>query len=58
MLRLSPPDLHPGSGGQPFGLGPLVLSRAEAARSRIVQVPPGSAERLCGRRWDWVEALG
>jgi hypothetical protein len=57
-LRLSPPDLHPGSGGQPFGLGPLVLSRAEAARSRIVQVPPGAAERLCGRRWDWVEALG
>jgi hypothetical protein len=57
-LRLSPPDLHPGSGGQPLGLGPLVLSRAEAARSRIVRVQPGAAERLCGRRWDWVEALG
>jgi hypothetical protein len=56
-LRIGPPDLRPGSGGQPFALGPLALTRAEAPRSRLVRVPPDRAHRLCGRRWDWIEAV-
>jgi hypothetical protein len=57
-LRLAAPDLHPGSGGQPLAIGPLAVSRAETPESRIVRVPPHRADRLCGSRWDWVEALG
>jgi hypothetical protein len=56
-LELSGPDLHPGSGGQPLPLGPLVLSRAEAADARLTSVDASRARRLCGRRWDWVEAV-
>jgi hypothetical protein len=57
-LRLGEPDLHPGSGGQPLALGPLALSRAgPPQRARIVRVEPQHARRLCGRRWDWIEAL-
>ena len=57
-LRLAEPDLHPGSGGQPLALGPLTLTRAEAADSRAVRVRPAAAEaRLCGRPWDWIAAL-
>jgi hypothetical protein len=56
-LRLGDPDLHPGSGGQPLALGPLALSRAEQPQARIVRVEPRHARRLCGRRWDWIEAL-
>jgi len=57
-LRLAEPDLHPGSGGQPLALGPLALSRAEAPDARIVHFDSRQARRLCGRRWDWIEALG
>ncbi|HSJ17038.1 MAG TPA: hypothetical protein VK920_02985, partial [Solirubrobacterales bacterium] len=56
-LRLAEPDLHPGSGGQPLALGPLTVSRAEAAGARVERVPTAAASRLCGRRWDWIEAL-
>jgi len=50
-------DLHPGSGGQPLPFGPLVFSRQEAADAELTFVDAGDAERLCGRRWDWIEAL-
>jgi hypothetical protein len=57
-LRLAGPDLHPGSGGQPLALGPLTLSRADAADARVLHVRPVDAtRRLCGRRLDWIEAL-
>lgn len=56
-LKLAAPDLHPGSGGQPLPLGPLVLSRAEARDSAVRTVPPRHAGRLCGRSWDWIEIL-
>jgi hypothetical protein len=56
-LRYSGPDLHPGSGGLPLPLGPLVLSRSQAADGRVTYVDPAGAASLCGRRWDWVEAL-
>jgi hypothetical protein len=56
-LRLAEPDVHPGSGGQPLALGPLALSRAEAPDARVVHVQRRHAQRLCGRRWDWIEAV-
>jgi len=52
-----PPDLHPGSGGEPSPVGPLVLSRQDVAATRISRYRVARARRLCGRRWDWVEAL-
>jgi hypothetical protein len=56
-LDVSGPDLHPGSGGYPVGMGPLVLGRS-AGDGAVVEVASAAAEKtLCGRRLDWVEAL-
>jgi hypothetical protein len=56
-LRYGGPDLHPGSGGAQFEMGPLVLSRTTAALP-VTYVRPAQAQRLCGKKLDWVEALG
>jgi hypothetical protein len=56
VLSYEEGDLHPGSGGQPFPLGPLALA-PETVNGRIIHVPATSARRLCGKRLDWVEAL-
>jgi len=52
------------------GLGLLALSNqlglpalsiailAAAPDGSTVAVPPGEARRLCGREWDWIEAVG
>lgn len=56
-LRVGGSDLHPGSGGQRSPIGPLVLSRAEAADARIERVAASDARRLCGGRYDWVERV-
>jgi hypothetical protein len=50
-------DLHPGSGGIPASVGPLVLS-AEPDDPPLLRVPVASYRQLCGRRLDWIEALG
>ncbi len=55
-LRTSPRNLVPGSGGAPFALGPLVLSRV-AADPPVTYVQPASARSLCGKRLDWLEAI-
>ena len=57
-LRVGGPDLHPGSGGYPFGLGPLVMSTAIAADTPVTFVEPKNARSLCGKRLDWIDALG
>ena len=57
MLRYDGVDLHPGSGGVQFGLGPLILSRGPEDVP-VVYVPSAEATRLCGRTLDWIEALG
>ena len=54
-FRLSGADLHPGSGGS-LPVGPIALTRGEAADSKLVRVPASAAGRLCGRAWDWIEA--
>ncbi|MGI9021067.1 MAG: hypothetical protein ACR2G3_10195 [Solirubrobacterales bacterium] len=68
-LELEGADLHPGSGGRPPAVGPLVI---EPLGSRsfdppvpepvgphrgLRRLPASRAEGLCGRRWDWVEAV-
>jgi hypothetical protein len=49
--------IRPGShGSAPFPLGPLVV--APVRSERRIAVATGDARALCGRRLDWVEALG
>ena len=57
VLRYDGADLHPGSGGFQFGLGPLILSRGPEDFP-VVYVPSAAARTLCGRNLDWIEALG
>ena len=56
-LGYSGSDLHPGSGGAQFPIGPLVLSTSTAADARVMVVPAARARELCGKRLDWVEAV-
>jgi hypothetical protein len=56
-IRYGEQDLRPGSGGPPFPLGPLVLSRG-STDPPVRFVSPAAAPSLCGKRLDWVEALG
>jgi hypothetical protein len=56
-LRYSGPDWRPGSGGAPPPTGPVVLSD-QTADLPVSVIAPSSARSLCGRRLDWVEALG
>jgi hypothetical protein len=56
-LRLETGGWRPGShAGSPFPLGPLVVAPDEPVR--LVSVAPARARSLCGRRLDWVEAVG
>jgi hypothetical protein len=54
-LRYGGADLHPGSGEPPFYLGPLVLAKPSETTLRYVN--PRDARSLCGRRFDWIEAV-
>jgi hypothetical protein len=56
-LRYSGADAHPGSAGNPFAIGPFLLARDDE-NGRLISVPAAQARSLCGRRLDWVEALG
>lgn len=55
-------ELYPGSGGGGragpiFTVGPLAMARVTGALP-VTYVSPADAHALCGKRWDWVEALG
>ena len=56
-LRYVAGGLRPGSGGAPFPLGPLVLSRV-TAELPVGYVEPSAARSLCGSSLDWLEAVG
>jgi hypothetical protein len=56
-VRYDGRGLRPGSRGAPFPLGPLAIG-SPAAASRLVRVPAAGAGSLCGRRLDWIEAVG
>ena len=55
-IRYEPGGWRPGSGGKPFAFGPVVLSPVDA-RDPVSRISPARADRLCGRKLDWVEAL-
>jgi hypothetical protein len=49
--------LHPGSGGPAEPIGPLALTSQDAADAKVSYFPSSQASRLCGHRWDWIEAV-
>lgn len=55
-LHYSGSDLHPGSAGAQFSMGPLVLS-STTSDLPVETTPSSSAKTLCGKRLDWVEAI-
>lgn len=48
-------SLRPGTGGYPFGIGPVVLE--PVVEASIVRLPPRDAQKLCGRSLDWIEII-
>jgi len=57
-IRFGGADLHPGSGGFPRPpTGPLLLTPAGREKGKLVSVPASEYERLCGKPWDWIQAL-
>ena len=50
-------DLHPGSGGTAQSIGPLALTDQDAANTSISYFPVNHADQLCGKPWDWIEAV-
>jgi hypothetical protein len=58
-LRFGGADLHPGSGGfpRPF-TGSLLFTPTADGAETIVSVPVDRARELCGKPWDWIEAVG
>jgi hypothetical protein len=58
-LRFGGADLHPGSGGFPRPeTGPLLFTPSGDQAGTLVSVPIGESGRLCGKPWDWIEAVG
>ena len=58
-LRFGGADLHPGSGGFPRPeTGPLLFVPAGDESGELVSVSIGESDRLCGKPWDWIEAVG
>ena len=55
-VKVGGPDLHPGSAGSDGPLGPLVVARSGEDRA-LRFVPTSRAQSLCGREWDWIEAM-
>jgi hypothetical protein len=48
-------NLSPGSGGEPFAFGSILVARA--APANVTYGSYSAAHSLCGKRLDWVEAL-
>jgi hypothetical protein len=58
-LQFGGADLHPGSGGFPRPeTGPLLFTPANEESGELVSVPVAESNRLCGKPWDWIEAVG
>lgn len=57
-VRLDGGGPHPGVRGiDRFPIGPVALAPAGEIR-RVIELPSGRAGALCGRRLDWIEAVG
>jgi hypothetical protein len=55
-------ELAPGSGGAGaagpfFPVGPFAVSQVTGSLP-VTYLPPSDARALCGKSWDWIEALG
>ena len=58
-LHFGGADLHPGSGGFPRPeTGPLLFAPAGDESGELVSVSVEESGRLCGKPWDWIEAVG
>ena len=55
-LRYEAGGWRPGSRGTPFRVGPLVAGRP-ATTTHLLRVSPAQAASLCGRPFDWIEAV-
>jgi hypothetical protein len=49
-------SLEPGSAVDPYEIGPLELRAPQNGDLGLVSVGPADYHRLCGTRWDWIEA--
>ena len=61
VLHFGGPDLHPGSASGGLAApetGPLLFTPVGAEAGQLVSVPLEESDRLCGRPWDWIEAVG
>jgi hypothetical protein len=57
-LTYSGADLYPGSAEHPTEIGPLLFEPPESGDPGLLTVRPSAYRRLCGKRWDWIEAYG
>ena len=57
LLRYGGEDLGPGGGGSQYAFGPLAFGVDRDALP-VTYVRPKDARALCGKRLDWVEAVG
>jgi hypothetical protein len=57
LIRYGGSRLAPGAGGGPFAMGPVILATTTADLP-VSFLRPAAARTLCGRRLDWIEALG
>ncbi len=55
-VTIGGPDLHPGSAGSEGPIGPLIVAQP-GDDPHLTSVPAPKARSLCGRAWDWIEAL-
>jgi hypothetical protein len=55
-VAIGGPDLHPGSAQSASVLGPLAILRSDV-EPVLKRVLPSRARSLCGRSWDWIEAV-
>jgi hypothetical protein len=57
-LTYSGADLYPGSAEHPYEIGPLLFEPPASGDPGLLTVRPSAYRKLCGRRWDWIEAYG
>ncbi len=56
LLEYHGAGLQPGSAIDPYEIGPLELRAPQASDLGLVSVAPADYRKLCGTRWDWIEA--
>jgi hypothetical protein len=49
-------SLWPGSAVRPYAVGPLEFRSPQGSDLGLFSVAPSEYRRLCGTRWDWIEA--